>query len=155
MKGIIMFDKLINIKDDLNNAFTIAIYSHMGQTDKAGNPYILHPIRLFTQVHTNKTKIVALLHDVIKDSNLTLEKLKPYFSNNVIEALDAITKKPGEEYMDYLARVNTNEIARHVKYLDLRDNLDPQRLNQLKISLRVRLSRKYKDALRYLLKEGL
>jgi (p)ppGpp synthase/HD superfamily hydrolase len=146
-----MFDKLINVKDDFNNAFTIAVFAHLDQKDKAGMPYILHPIRIFNQVHTNKSKIAALLHDVIKDSILTLEKLKPYFSEDIIEALDALTRRKGEEYQDYLARVKENALAMKIKYFDLKHNLNPERLKQLKLSTRVRLNRKYDEALKYLL----
>lgn len=88
------------------------IKSPFFQKDKGGKRYIYHPIYLSLKVNGYKEKIVALLHDVIEDSDYTLEDLNVYFDKDVIEAVKVITKVKGEKYMEYLERVKNNNIAK-------------------------------------------
>jgi GTP diphosphokinase / guanosine-3',5'-bis(diphosphate) 3'-diphosphatase len=146
-----IFNKLLKVKNDLNNAFIIAFFIHKDQKDKVGDPYILHPIKIFTSVITKEQQIIALLHDVLEDSDIKLNQLQYYFSDDIIEALEAISKRKNESYKDYLKRVKENNLAKIVKYYDINHNLDPQRLYKLEESVRKRLIKKYEYALYYLL----
>lgn len=110
-------------------AYEIAKKAHLGQIDKAGEDYIKHPEKVASFVKTDEEKAVAYLHDVIEDTELTLEDLNEYgFSKEVIEAVDIITKKRGEDYQSYLNLVKKNKLARAVKLADLRHNSDLTRL---------------------------
>lgn len=113
----------------INKALNIAYEAHCGQTDKAGAPYILHPVRVSLHCQTEEEKIVALLHDVVEDTPITLEELKAQgFSDNVLVALKCLTKIKGEEYQAFIRRVATNPLAIKVKIQDLKDNMDLSRL---------------------------
>ena len=113
-------------------AYEIAKRAHLGQVDKAGEDYIKHPEKVASFVKTDEEKAVAYLHDVIEDTELTLEDLYEYgFSKEVIEAVDIITKKRGEDYQSYLNSVKKNKLARAVKLADLRHNSDLTRLTKV------------------------
>ena len=113
-------------------AYEIAKKAHLGQVDKAGEDYIKHPEKVASFVKTDEEKAVAYLHDVIEDTELTLEDLHEYeFSKEVIEAVDIITKKKGEDYRSYLNSVKKNKLARAVKLADLRHNSDLTRLTKV------------------------
>lgn len=114
----------------LNKAVEIAHIAHDGQVDKGGSPYIGHPLRVMNNVETVEEKIVAVLHDAVEDSDLTLEDLSTAgFSEVIVEAIDAITKREGEKRQDYLKRVMNNEIALKVKIADITDNMDLSRIS--------------------------
>ena len=113
----------------LNKALDIAYKAHLGQIDKAGAPYILHPMRVVLHCQTEDEKIVALLHDVVEDTPITLEELKTQgFSDDVLAALKCLTKIKGEDYQTFIQRVATNPFAVKVKIQDLKDNMDLSRL---------------------------
>lgn len=126
----------------LERAIAIAAAAHEGVTDKAGAPYILHPLRVMMRMDTDEERIVAVLHDVVEDSDWTFERLAAEgFSGSVIAALDSVTKSahdeetPGEDaetkrrrYLGFIARAATNDIGRKVKIADLEDNLDLSRI---------------------------
>jgi Guanosine polyphosphate pyrophosphohydrolases/synthetases len=116
----------------LNKAIEIAAKAHSGQVDKGGNPYIMHPLRVmlnFCESEPEPVKICAVLHDVVEDSNITLDDLRAEgFSDEVIAALGCLTKKPGENYDDFISRVLTNDIACKVKNGDIADNMDLTRI---------------------------
>mgnify|MGYP000015291418 FL=1 len=113
----------------LNKALDIAYKAHLGQIDKAGAPYILHPMRVVLHCQTEDEKIVALLHDVVEDTPITLEELKTQgFSDDVLAALKCLTKIKGEDYQTFIQRVATNPLAVKVKIQDLKDNMDLSRL---------------------------
>lgn len=113
----------------LNKALGIAYKAHWEQTDKAGAPYILHPMRVALRCQTEDEKIVALLHDVVEDTPITLEELKAQgFSDKVLSALKCLTKIKGEDYQTFIQRVATNPLAVKVKIQDLEDNMDLSRL---------------------------
>ncbi|MCW6682250.1 GTP pyrophosphokinase [Aerococcaceae bacterium NML160702] len=113
----------------LELALNIAKKAHADQIDKAGQEYILHPIHVASLVDTTEAKAVALLHDVIEDSNYTagalLREGLPY---EVVEAVEVLTKKSSESYDEYLNKLKDNELARVVKIADLTHNSDLTRL---------------------------
>ena len=131
-------------------AYEIAKKAHLGQVDKAGEDYIKHPEKVASFVKTDEEKAVAYLHDVIEDTELTLEDLYEYdFSKEVIEAVDIITKKRGEDYQSYLSSVKKNKLARAVKLADLRHNSDLTRL--IKVTEKdIKRKEKYQKAIDFL-----
>jgi (p)ppGpp synthase/HD superfamily hydrolase len=110
-------------------AISIAYNAHDGQKDKNGEPYILHPIRVMMSAGDDEDlSIIAVLHDVIEDGELyeTANDLARHgFGPHVIAAVDALTRRPGEDYSEYVKRASENRFARKVKLADLRDNLRP------------------------------
>ncbi|BBC24997.1 HD domain-containing protein [Pseudanabaena sp. ABRG5-3] len=110
-------------------AIAIATKAHEGQFDKAGKPYISHPLTVMAQMNTLESKIVAILHDAIEDSALTITDLvQQGFPDFIVKAIAAITKLKGEPYEDYILRVKSNAIARQVKIADLTHNMDISRI---------------------------
>ena len=93
-------------------AIRIAFDAHKEHVDKAGLPYIFHPFHLAEQMETEDEVIVALLHDVVEDSNITLEDLRARgFSENIMEALSLLTHDNCVEYMDYIEKIKSNPLA--------------------------------------------
>mgnify|MGYP003805835629 FL=1 len=116
----------------LEDAIALAAGAHQGQKDKAGAPYLLHPLRLMFQVETVTERIVAVLHDVIEDSAYSLEELSNMgYPPEIIAALDCLSRRENESYDAFIARVKTNPLARKVKRTDLEDNMDKKRLKTL------------------------
>ena len=108
----------------LDKALRIAVKAHRGQREGYGLPYAMHPIRIMLGMRRTDERIVALLHDVVEHSEWTLKDLrKAGFSGRIVRAVDRLTKRPGEAYDDYIARVQPDRLARAVKIGDLRDNL--------------------------------
>ena len=131
-------------------AYEIAKKAHLGQVDKAGEAYIKHPEKVASFVKTDEEKAVAYLHDVIEDTELTLEDLYEYgLSKEVIEAVDIITKKRGEDYQSYLNLVKKNKLARAVKLADLRHNSDLTRLTKV-TEKDIKRKEKYQKAIDFL-----
>ena len=138
----------------LVKAFVLAYMAHRGQKDKAGKPYILHPVNVAKRVKGKERKIVALLHDIVEDTEITLDKLeKMGFGDEIVEAVKAITKIKGENYEDYLKRVKNNDIAKDVKLADLAHNSDLNRLKAVSIK-DIKRAKKYCIAMRYLTSRG-
>jgi (p)ppGpp synthase/HD superfamily hydrolase len=122
----------VNSADLLEKAISIAVEAHRGQRDRTGAPYIVHPMRVMAGVDTDVEKMVAILHDVVEDTNWTFEKLKQEgFPDEVIDALKCVTKREGEEYEDFVKRSASNSIARRVKLADLEHNMDARRLSNV------------------------
>jgi len=138
---------MINI---LERAVLFATQKHLGQTDKIGEPYILHPLRVMMCVPTVNHRVVAVLHDVIEDTKTTETELRVTFGELITNAVLAISKKHGEVYSDYLKRVKQNELARTVKIMDIKDNASPIRLYKLDPDTILRLTKKYSYALQFL-----
>ena len=131
-------------------ALAIAKKAHAGQVDKAGVDYIKHPLYVASQVKTEQEKAVALLHDVLEDSDITAADLLAYgLSNEVVTAVQTLTKKKGQSYQDYLEKVKSNNLARVVKLADLKHNSDLSRLKTVSNTDYERV-KKYKNAIRYL-----
>lgn len=113
----------------LERAIAIAAEAHVGQRDLAGAPYILHPLRVMLAVEGEEARIAAVLHDVVEDTGWTLEALAAEgFAPTVIEALDALTKRPGETRLDAARRAAADPLARVVKLADNADNSDLSRI---------------------------
>jgi (p)ppGpp synthase/HD superfamily hydrolase len=113
----------------LERAIQIAAEAHAGQVDKAGQPYILRPLRVMLRVQGENERIAAVLHDVVEDSSFTLEQLASEgFPSEVIQALAALTKQPGESRLAAAQRASENAIALCVKLSDNTDNMDLSRI---------------------------
>lgn len=115
----------------LNKAIEIATRAHAGQSDKGGNPYILHPLRVMLSGSSEEAMICGVLHDVLEDSQITRAELeREGFSSQVLDALDLLAKKEGESYQDFIQRIKTNELAREVKESDIKDNMNLSRIKK-------------------------
>ena len=113
----------------LERAIEIASSAHAGQVDKAGQPYTFHPIRVMNRVETEHEKMAAVLHDVVEDTPITLEDLKREgFLPEVVQAIDALTKRPGETRLEAAKRAATHPLARMVKLADNAENMDLSRI---------------------------
>src|SRR5688572_15682369 len=113
----------------LEDAIALAVEAHRGQKDKSGAPYILHPLRVMFSCETEIERIVAMLHDVDEDTGRTFDDLRKLcFSEEVLAALECVTKRDGEGYEQFVQRAAANPVARKVKLADLKDNMDLRRL---------------------------
>lgn len=113
----------------LERAIAIAATAHAGQVDKGGAPYILHPLKVMLRMTTLEERIVAVLHDVVEDCAISLDDLrKEGFSEEVLSAIESVTKVPGESYEDFVERAAQNPIGRVVKLADLEENSDLSRI---------------------------
>ena len=114
----------------LERAIAIAAEAHAGQVDKAGLPYMLHPLRIMLRMSSIDERIVAVLHDVCEDCpGWTFDRLRREgFSDRIVDALDSVTKRDGEEYEDFVRRAVANPIGGRVKLADLLDNIDLSRI---------------------------
>lgn len=116
----------------LERALEIAASAHKGQTQKNTVPYILHPLHLVQQVETIEEKIVALLHDAVEDSDLTLADLRSEgFAEEIITAIALLTRNSAQSYAEYIENIRHNGLARAVKLADLRHNMDITRIEEL------------------------
>ena len=108
----------------LHKAITIACDAHQGQSSINGEPYILHPLRLLIKAKSNEERIIAILHDVIEKTNISLADLKNKgFDQNIISSIDSLSRRRGESYVDYIGRLMQNRISVKIKLLDLADNI--------------------------------
>ena len=113
----------------LERAIEIAASAHAGQFDKAGQPYILHPLKVMLRVNGAHEQMVAVLHDVVEDTAVTLDALRAEgFPDAVLSAIDALTKRPGETRMQAAARAALNPVALAVKLADNAENMDLSRI---------------------------
>ena len=110
-------------------ALKIAFNAHKDQVDKGGLPYIFHPLHVAYQQENEYCIIVALLHDVVEDTNLTFKELENEFPIEVIDALKLLTHDKNEDYFEYVKKVKNNNIAKSVKLADLKHNSDLSRLS--------------------------
>ena len=136
---------------NLERAIQIAVEAHAGAKDRGGKAYILHPISVMMRCETDEEKIVAILHDVVEDTDWTFEALREEgFTETIIEALKTVTKhSEDEDYDEFIQRSLKNEIGRKVKIADLRENLDVTRIGELTEKDIERIN-KYKRALKTL-----
>jgi len=109
-------------------AMNLAYNAHHGQLDKGGVPYIFHPIHLAEEMDDEVSTCVALLHDTVEDTSVTLEDLAKEFPREIVEAVRLLTHEEGVEYFDYVRSIKANPIAVKVKLADLRHNGDPKRV---------------------------
>ena len=142
---------------ELNNAINLATKKHADQVDKAGKPYIEHCLRVMAAVETEHQKIVAILHDIIEDCEVTANELRTKYLIDpfVVEDVIRLTKIKDEDYFVYLRRIKKSKTATVVKIADLKDNMDTSRYDHLKLNptevakIRNRCD-KYAEALKFL-----
>lgn len=131
-------------------ALRLCFDAHREQVDKTGLPYVFHPFHLAEQMKDEATTVCALLHDVVEDTDYTLEDLRAMgFPADVVDALALLTHDPAIPYMDYVKEIAKNPIARKVKMADLRHNSDLSRMDEVD-EWAVKRTEKYKKALAYL-----
>lgn len=134
---------------DLERAIHAAVHFHRQQRDKNGEPYVLHVLRVMVSVHGDTERIAAVLHDVpehMRHPRRRLEQIRAEYGCEVGDAVDAMTRRRGEQYSDYIERCAQNELAVTVKLADIADNLDPRRLALLPAETREPLHERYEAA---------
>ena len=114
-------------ENQLIKAFELAYLAHKGQVDKSGVDYILHPLAVAKMTKTPKGKIVALLHDVVEDSNVTIKDLKKCFNDEIVYAVNCLTKRKQETFENYYQRIIRCDLAIEVKFCDMIHNTDESR----------------------------
>ncbi len=131
----------------INRAIQVATMAHEDQFDKQGMPYILHPIEVMKTVKSKDPMVlqVAVMHDVLEDSDITEVDLRKKFHSNVVDALVCLTHLPDEDYDDYIKRISTNRMAMLVKLADLRHNLCVTRLPDLSDKTHARISKYHRS----------
>lgn len=130
-------------------AFLIACKAHKGQKDRGGKPYIFHPLNVAIHSKGKDAKIVALMHDVVEDSDMSLCDIKG-FSKNIMDALDVMTHRKYVKYMTYIEVISENPLAKKVKMKDLEHNMQIRRIKNPTYEDFERV-RKYIDAYEYLM----
>ena len=137
---------------DVEAARLLATQAHSGQTDKAGLPYITHPERVAGRLEDPAAQVVGWLHDTVEDTAVTLSEIEARFGPETAAAVDAISRRDGEKWSDYLDRVAANPVARQVKISDLIDNSNLGRIPHVTMK-DVKRQAKYNKALKKLLEE--
>ena len=134
-------------------AMKLCFEAHKDQQDKSGLPYVFHPFHLAEQMQDEVTCTVALLHDVVEDTEYTFEDLTEMgYPHQVIEALRLLTHDDAEPYLEYVARVKQNPVAAEVKLADLQHNSDLSRMDAVTEQALIR-QEKYLQAIALLMKE--
>ena len=136
----------------IQKAMHIAYQAHHGQFDKSGAPYIFHPIHLAETMDDEYSCCVALLHDTVEDTDVTLEDLKQVFPSEITDAVALLTHDDSVDYFDYVRAIKHNPIARKVKLADLAHNSDQSRCvgSGLSVEKLQRLKAKYEKATKIL-----
>lgn len=117
---------------DLQDAILLAVKAHWGQKDKAGAPYILHPLAVMLRMNNEIEMMAAVLHDVIEDTDWDLDRLRDAgYPEMVLNAVDSLTKRETEDYDAYIERVRCNPLARKVKIADVEHNMDIRRIAEI------------------------
>ncbi len=136
--------------DGTKKALKLCFEAHKNQVDKSGMPYVFHPFHLAEQMTDERTTIVALLHDIVEDTDYTFDDLRSMgFENDIIEALMLMTHDKTVPYIEYVANIKNNSIARAVKLADLQHNSDLSRLDIVDEKA-IRRKEKYSEAIRLL-----
>jgi len=139
----------------VQQALAMATKAHFGQKDKAGKDYILHPMTVAGTVYDmgDDYIIVALLHDVVEDTDVTIDEIEAAFGKNIADTVSIVTHDESDSYMDYVRRIKEsgNDIAFQVKLADMKNNMDLGRQTVITEKDIDRLEKKYIPALRYLL----
>jgi len=142
---------MLSYNEQLQFALELAIKKHKNQEDKSGKPYILHPLHVMETVKTDDAKIVAILHDIIEDTDVTKEDLlNAGLSKHIVDAIVMLTRSDDIDCMDYVKKLSSNPLAKEVKLADLQHNMDLRRISTLKEKDLDR-TRKYQIAYHYLI----
>ena len=136
---------MLSYNEQFQIALELAVEKHKNQTDKAGNPYILHPLHVMENVNSKEGKIVAILHDIIEDY-----LLKIGLSKRIVDAVVALTRSEDIDYQEYIKNLSSNPLAKEVKLADLEHNMDLKRLPTLE-EKDLERNRKYQIAYHYLI----
>ena len=131
-------------------AMIIAYNAHKNQVDKSGVPYIYHPIHVAEQMDTEEECVVALLHDVVEDTDVTFEQLESEFPSEIIDILKLLTKTKDIDYYEYINKIKENAVARKAKIADIKHNLDRSRIDVI-TDKDIKREEKYKKALSILM----
>lgn len=143
--------KKVGATGTVEDAVLLAVKAHTGQTDKYGQPYILHVLGVAGRCRSVEEKIVAFLHDVVEDTDHTFDDLRKLgFSERIIEAVDCLTRRKGESYDAFVLRIAPNPLARGVKLADLEDNMDVRRSTRPMREKDAQRMEKYRTAWQYL-----
>lgn len=138
----------------LEKAIALAARAHEGQVDKAGAPYILHPLRLMLSLDNVNERIVAVLHDVVEDCGISLQDLRDQgFSEEIVQGIASVTRNGHESYEEFVMRAAQNPLGRRVKLADLRDNSDLNRIKNPTEEDKKRVE-KYQRAIRLIEQES-
>lgn len=128
-RGIVLGKSL---EEQLEEAIRLAAVKHYGQRDKSNKPYIFHLLYVMNNLDDLKAKTVGVLHDILEDTDTTKKDLLDYgFSEEIVAAVEILTKPENQEYMDYIENLKSNDIAKKVKLIDLKHNMDLTRLSEL------------------------
>ena len=142
---------MLSYNEQFQIALELAVEKHKNQTDKAGNPYILHPLHVMENVNNKEGKIVAILHDIIEDTYITENYLlKIGLSKRIVDAVVALTRSEDMDYQEYIKNLSSNPLAKEVKLADLEHNMDLKRLPTLE-EKDLERNRKYQIAYHYLM----
>ena len=142
---------MLSYNEQFQIALELAVEKHKNQTDKAGNPYILHPLHVMENVNSKEGKIVAILHDIIEDTDITEDYLfKIGLSKRIVDAVVALTRSEDMDYQEYIKTLSSNPLAKEVKLADLEHNMDLKRLPTLE-EKDLERNRKYQIAYHYLI----
>lgn len=118
--------------DIIEKSLEIALKAYAGQKDKAGKTYILHPLRIMSKMKTEEEMCVALLHDVIEDSDFTAEDLlNEGIPSSIVDAVQLLSKNDNEDYYEFIEKLLNNNLAAKVKRADIEDNINILRLNEV------------------------
>ena len=142
---------MLSYNEQLQFALELAIQKHKNQKDKSGKPYILHPLHVMETVKSDDAKIVAILHDIIEDTDVTeKDLLNAGLSKHIVDAIVMLTRTDDIDYMDYVKKVSSNPLAKEVKLADLQHNMDLRRISTL-TEKDLDRTRKYQIAYHYLI----
>jgi (p)ppGpp synthase/HD superfamily hydrolase len=115
----------------LEKAILIAVEAHQGQKDKAGESYILHPLRVMLRMSSETERVAGVLHDIVEDTGWTIADLRHEgFSEGVLEVVECLSRREKEDYEEFIGRIQLNPVARKVKIADLEDNMDILRISE-------------------------
>lgn len=131
--------------DNLSKAIEMAVIAHHGQLDKAGKPYILHPLRVGAAGTTEGEQIAGFLHDVVEDTNVSLNDIEMFFGKVIKEAVESVTRRDDETYRAFILRAKDNALGKQVKINDIKDNL--RRMEGLPLKEKEGMTRRYRNAL--------
>lgn len=143
------YDNLKNNSDLLFKTLELVLKVFDEKVDKGGLPYFNHLFKVYSGVSSYEEKIIALLHDIVEDTNVTYDDLKEFgYDNNIIDALKVLTKNKGEYYPDYIERIinSNNKLALNVKLSDLKHNMDITRIKNPTVNDYERISKRYEPA---------
>lgn len=140
------------MSDKVLAALRFAEFMHKGQVDKAGVPYIEHPKTVASMVDGEDAKVVALLHDTVEDTGATVDEIRSMFGDRVADAVACLTYDKSVPYLEYVANIKGNDLAREVKLADLKHNMDLSRIpNVTDVDIQ-RVNKKYRPAFEMLSK---